>query len=160
MSLMLDYAKYLARMVHVGETRRNGEPYHNHCDRVAEAVKDKGEIIESAALMHDVLENAKSPNTIRLLLIDYFPFEVTHLVETLTQDKHTQYNKYIEVVCNNPSAFIIKIADMIDNTTDKIPEKQFNKYRDACLYMISRGKDVPKILKDRFKIEDIIYCNL
>jgi hypothetical protein len=45
MSSMTERAKWLSYFVHEGETRRNGEPYRNHCDRVAEALKGCGEII-------------------------------------------------------------------------------------------------------------------
>lgn len=154
MLTMLDRARLIAKLVHLDETRRNGELYHNHCDRVEESLKDKDEVIRSVAQLHDVLENVKNPNLIRLLLAEYFPFEVTHLVETLTNDKNTPYSRYIEIVCNDSSAFMIKMADMIDNTSDEIPEKQFNKYRESVIYMISKGKDIPKVLKERLKIEE------
>jgi len=157
MSVMVERAKWLAKMVHADEIRKDGKPYYTHCDNVAEAVKDKGEIFESVGHMHDVLENAKNPDTIRLLMTDYFPQEVIHLVETLTHDKNIYYNHYIDVVCNNPKALIIKFEDMINNTNDvdqpNYSERQFKKYREACIYMIAKGKDVPKILKERLKIE-------
>ena len=155
MSVMIERAKWLARLVHEGETRRNGEPYYMHCERVEEALKDRDEIIRSAALMHDVLENAKNPDIIRTLMLEYFPSEVSYLVEVLTNDKNLYYNKYIDVVSNNPKALLIKFEDLKDNTKDNnIPEKQFNKYREACVQIMMKGIDVPEIIKEKLNINN------
>jgi len=156
MSLMIERAKLIAKMVHIYEARRNGEPYYNHCERVADTVSEnpeQKEFVICAAYLHDVFENAKNPNIIRHLILDYFPREVYHLVEVLTHDKNIDYNRYIELVCYNPYAFEIKIADMFDNTEDvNLPDKQKAKYRGACLLMISKDKIVPQILKDRLNL--------
>lgn len=158
MSLMIERAKLFAKMVHLNERRRNGEPYFNHCERVANTVSvdpKQLEFVICAAYLHDVFENAKHPDVIRHLVLNYFPREVYNLVEKLTHDKKIDYNRYIGLVCYNPYAFEIKIADMFDNTDDiNLPEKQKDKYRNACLLMISNGKVVPQILKDRLNIKD------
>ncbi len=158
MSSMIERAKLIAKMVHLDERRRNGEPYFNHCERVAYTVSinpEQEEFVICAAYLHDVFENAKNPNTIKRLVFDYFPREVYHLVEVLTHDKNIYYNRYIELVCYNPYAFEIKMADMLDNTDDiNLPEKQKEKYKSACLLMISKRKIILQILKDRLNIRD------
>jgi len=154
MSIMLERAKLIAKMVHLDEIRGGGEPYFTHCDAVEEGVKDQDEITKCVAQLHDTLENSKNPDVIRSLITEYFPYEVSFLVETLTHDKNIYYSRYIDVVSNNPKALIIKFADIIDNTKDNIPDKQFNKYREACIQIMSKGKEVPKILKERLKIEE------
>lgn len=158
MSTMTERAKWLARMVHEGQIRRDGEPYYIHCDEVEEGVKEKGDIVRSVAQMCDVLEDAKNPDLIRLLIKEYFPDEVLFLVETLTHDKNIYYSIYIERICNKPEALAIKLSDMISNTKDidnpDYPDKQKSKYREACIIIMSKGKEIPKILKERLKIED------
>ena len=155
MSVLIERARLIAKMVHLEETRRGGEPYFTHCDAVEEGVKDKDENTKCAAQLHDTLENSKNPDVIRKLIAEYFPYEVLFLIETLTHDKNIYYSRYIDVVSNNPKALEIKFSDMIDNTKDiNLPEKQFNKYREACLQIIEKRKEVPKILKERLKIED------
>jgi hypothetical protein len=105
--------------------------------------------------LHDTLENAKNPEIIKTVIEKYFPSDVILLVEILTHNKRNiSYIEYINIVCQNPSALIIKFADMIDNTSDvnKLPIKQLNKYRDAVVYMMFKGVDAPKLLTDRLKI--------
>ncbi len=155
MSILIERARLIAKTVHLEETRRGGEPYFTHCDAVEEGVKDKDENTRCAAQLHDTLENSKNSDVIRKLIEEYFPYEVLFLVETLTHDKNIYYSRYIDVISNNPKALLIKFSDMIDNTKDiNIPEKQFNKYHEACLQIIEKRKEVPKILKERLKIED------
>lgn len=159
MTIMTERAKWFAYLVHEGEKRKiSDEDYRVHCDTVAEGVRERGEKIQSAGELHDVIENSKNPNLIRMMLAEYFPPDVIHLVETLTNDKNIHYIRYLEVVCNNPDAVCIKIQDLLHNTKDidhpNYSEKQKSKYREACLYMIKRGIEVPKILKERLKIED------
>jgi guanosine-3',5'-bis(diphosphate) 3'-pyrophosphohydrolase len=158
MSLMTERAKWFSRLIHEGEVRKfSGEPYYVHCDSVADATKEHGEKIESASMLHDVIENSKNKELVRLMLNYFFPEDVVYLVETLTNDKNVYYFRYLEVVCNNPEATIIKIQDILNNTKDidhlEYPEKQKAKYREACLYMIKRGIEIPEILKERLKIE-------
>lgn len=156
MSILIERARLIAKMVHLEETRRNGEPYFTHCEAVEEGVKDKDENTRCAALLHDTLENSKNPDLIRKLIEEYFPYEVLFLVETLTHDKNIYYSRYIDVVSNNPKALEIKFQDMIHNTKDveNLPEKQLIKYREAIIQIIAKGKEVPKILIERLKIEE------
>lgn len=155
MSLLIERARLIAKMVHLDETRRGGEPYYTHCDAVENGVELMCENTKCAAQMHDVLENTKNPDLIRNILTEYFPPEVSFLVETLTHDKNIYYSRYIDIISNNPKALTIKISDMLDNTKDaNLPEKQFNKYREACLQIIAKGKIIPEILKERLNIEE------
>ena len=155
MSILIERARLIAKMVHLEEIRRGGEPYFIHCDAVEECVKDKDENTRCAAQLHDTLENSKNPDLIRKLIEEYFPYEVLFLVETLTHDKNIYYSRYIDVISNNPKSLDIKFSDMIDNTKDiNLPEKQFNKYRESCIQIMGKGKEIPKILKERLKIEE------
>ena len=158
-------AKNLAKMVHINERRRNGEPYYRHCERVANRVEHsfffehpfetythEQENMISAAWLHDTVENAENPDEIIFFIEEYFPHSVLSLVLTLTKRELIAYEIYIKRICTEPKALVIKFADMIDNTTDNIPEKQKTKYRDACIYIMSEGIEVPKILKDRLNL--------
>lgn len=155
MTLNIERARLIAKMVHLDETRRGGEPYYTHCDAVESGVELMCENTKCAAQMHDVLENAKNPDLIRDVLKEYFPPEVSFLVETLTHDKNIYYSRYIDIISNNPKALTIKISDMLDNTKDvNLPEKQALKYKEACLQIMAKGKEIPQILKERLKIEN------
>jgi guanosine-3',5'-bis(diphosphate) 3'-pyrophosphohydrolase len=155
MSVLTERAKWFARFIHEGEFIRNGDPYYTHCDAVEEGVSIMDENTRCAAQMHDTKENYKDPDFVMKVIEENFPPEVAHLVETLTHDKNIYYTRYIDVVCNNPKALAIKISDMIHNTKDvDVPEKQLDKYREACLLMIARGKYIPTSLRERLKIED------
>ncbi len=156
MEVLLERARLFAKFVHADEFRRNGDPYYTHCDAVEEGVKDRSINTRCAAQMHDTKENCKNPDLNMAFIIEYFPPEVAHLVETLTHDKNIYYSRYVDVVSNNPEALAIKFSDMIHNTKDAdVPEKQISKYREACILIMKKGKEVPKILKERLKIEDI-----
>lgn len=173
----IEQAELLARFVHFGQKRQDGEDYIEHCKRIAERVdcavtrKVTGCFVEGydtnlkirnpkevhddmvcAAWLHDCIEDFSNPHIIKNLIKESFGEKIYDLVELLTHHPSLSYNEYITVVARYPQALQIKWIDMIDNTSYAIPEKQWNKYRDACLFLQKKGIDIPSILKERLKI--------
>jgi len=171
----IERARLLATFIHLGEIRRNGEDYIVHPERMVglvqnsyqeefnkrrkidptfcateEWISDNGDVT-CATWLHDVLETCKPRQraSVFAFIRDFFPFKVEGLVLCLTHDEKLQtYNEYIERVSRYPDAFKIKCADMFDNLTDNPTEKQTLKYKNACLYLISKGVEIPQVLKE------------
>lgn len=151
-------AELLARFVHCGQKRRDGEDYKEHCRRVAQGGIDKGEAEENicARWLHDVLEECepRQKATIFDMIRAYFPPKVEGLVLVLTHSKKINtYNEYIGLVSQYPEALIIKFDDMIDNTSCDIPARQRAKYQSAYALLQSKGYTIPQILKERLLIK-------
>ncbi len=170
MSDKIKRAELLARFVHLGQKRRDGEEYINHPKRIVEEYKNiicggkefrevappltpEQEDIVCAIWLHDCIEDAKYPDTIGDMIFDYFNLNTLYLVGILTHNKkRDSYNEYIEWVSQYPHALQIKFLDMIDNTSYKIPMKQWQKYHDACIFLQNMGVEIPVILKERLKL--------
>lgn len=149
-----EQAEKLAEFIHFGEKRRGGEDFIEHPRRVAKAIKGLGydEDVVCASMLHDA-ENYPYLNIILSLIDKVFGSKVLGLVILLTFTKGTSYDDYIYYIAkNSQEAMAIKWQDMIDNTTDIIPEKQFEKYRNTCLFLKSNGILIPEILKERLKL--------
>lgn len=167
MSDKIKRAEMLARFVHEGQKRQDGEKYINHCIRIVDRIQksewihsyhnDVVEDIICVAWLHDAVEDCEDRYLMHNLIKSYFGNHVHDLVHTLTH-WNGDYNPYIEKVSRNSQALQIKWADMIDNTSYPIPEKQRRKYRDACIHLQKKGVVVPDILLERLHIMIIRTC--
>lgn len=110
---MTDYhrALALATAMHAGQTRKNGEPYINHCVRVADRF-DEIERAKVVAILHDTLEDTDL--TFAELQSHFGPVTAS-LVQTLTHHKDDTYLEYILTVKRNEIATRVKLADLEDN---------------------------------------------
>jgi len=174
----IERARLLAMFIHLGEKRRNGEDYLVHPERMVSKMQDtysedrkrrsatdpnwratrewisnNGDLT-CATWLHDVLENCKPEQRAAVFstIQSFFPLKVEGLVFCLTHDNSQTYNEYIDSVSQYPDAFKIKCVDMFDNLTDNPTEKQTLKYRNACIYLITKGVEIPKFLKDELEI--------
>ncbi len=150
----INEAEKLAEFMHADQKRRSGEDYIEHPKRVAEAIKKLGydEDVISAALLHDT-EDYKNFNEMIQIIHERFGDKVYHLVVLMTHVSEIPYNNYIyDIAIMSEEAIAIKWQDMIDNTNDVIPEKQFNKYRNALIFLNEKGIDIPELLKKRLRI--------
>jgi guanosine-3',5'-bis(diphosphate) 3'-pyrophosphohydrolase len=153
-------AEKLAEFIHCGQKRRNGEPFVNHPKNVAHAIKRLGcgEDMVCASFLHD-MEDFQFYTDMLHMTDKIFGYKVFGLVLLLSHvPKTVPYNDYIAKIANmSPDeAMIIKWQDMIDNTKNETV-RQHKKYRDACLFLQSKGIVVPEILIKRlgmFKIDD------
>ncbi len=147
-------AEKLAKFIHTGQKRRSGEDYVEHPKRVAVSIKNLGydEDVIIAALLHDTEDYENFVEMIQIIR-EKFGDTVYHLVVLMTHVSEIPYNNYIyDIATMSEEAMAIKWQDIIDNTNDVIPEKQFNKYRNALIFLNEKGIDIPKLLKKRFKL--------
>lgn len=155
MTLKEERAEKLAEFIHYGQKRRNGEPFVNHPKRVAHAIKELGygEDMVCASFLHDT-EDFQFLGDMFHIIDNVFGYRIFGLVLLLTHvPKETPYNDYIYKIADiSAAAMVIKWQDMIDNTNDEIPKRQLEKYRNACLFLQSKGVGVPEILIKRLEI--------
>ncbi len=159
MSRMLKDAAAIASEVHRDQKRiHNGEPYINHCKRVAGMLaRDFPELasdeVLAAAILHDSLEDCPSQaydQVYALIDRDCGPV-VAAFVEILTKPKdiHRQYSmlRYFNRIAIAPTAVqTIKCLDRIDN----------------LLSIAETGRTVATMqiyLQDSEKIKDILQAS-
>jgi len=113
------YAMICAFLAHGNKKDKEGAPYYIHPLSVAKNVKEKNEKI--IALLHDVLED--SSITEGNLQSMGFSDEIITAVKALTRGKLQSYRSYLDQVCKNPLAKIVKLADIQDNIDPERLEK-------------------------------------
>ena len=112
-SRLINRAIDIAYSAHEHQRDKAGRPYFMHPVIVASQMNSEYEIC--AALLHDVVEDARDPEK-RLEEIEReFPKEITDAVKILTHDKHTDYMDYIREIKKNPIARKVKLADLNHN---------------------------------------------
>jgi (p)ppGpp synthase/HD superfamily hydrolase len=148
-------AEKLAEFIHCGQKRKNGEPYIEHPRRVAKDIKElgyDGDVV-CASWLHDT-EDFQFLGEMFRIIDNIFGYRVYGLVLLLSHiPKDTPYNNYIYKIAEiSEEAMAIKWQDMIDNTNDNPPKRQWEKYRNACLFLLSKEVEVPEILMKRLRI--------
>ena len=151
----LEIALEIATLAHKGVVRRNGDPYIFHPLRVCNnKTYIQTKLQKTAAILHDVIED--TPFTTQFLIEKGITKEVIDVLQLLTHNKETTtYEDYIDNVCNNVDAMLVKLSDLTDNLdqgtlptiTDKDRER-FITYENARLKIMSRlASDYPDIFK-------------
>ena len=154
---LIDKAIDIAKKVHKGQYRRDGEtPYIVH--PLGVAIKFIGDpILIAIALLHDVLEDGDI--TKKDLLKQEIPPIVVDIVEILTKKDGEKYLDYILRVKNSYQATRIKIEDIKHNypTTHKSKQERY----DMALYILKGGKN-EKIwfLEVNFLYIEISFTNM
>jgi (p)ppGpp synthase/HD superfamily hydrolase len=130
-------AQKLARRAHAGQTRKNGEPYFNHPDRVVRQLDDP--TAQAVAYLHDVLEDCRDPAVLEEL--KHFPQPVVEAVKLLTRAANETYFDFIHgiLASGNEIAIAVKIADLKDNLRDLEEGHQKDKYRFALELLVRRS---------------------
>ena len=112
----------LARESFKDKTDISGAPYFNHLHRVSSGCymkeksspKDESIIVETSAILHDLLEDCPEWNEKSLRFL--FPDEIVDLVVILTKTKGENYlDSYIKRISENKLAIRIKLSDLRDN---------------------------------------------
>lgn len=152
----LQIALEIATMAHKNVTRRNGDPYIFHPCRVANNSRYiRTKLQKTAALLHDVLED--TPYDEQFLIKQGIGQEVVVILRLLARDKENiTYEDYIDKICTNPDAMVVKLSDLADNldqgTLDVITERdkeRFITYSNAqCKIMATLATDYPELFKD------------
>lgn len=121
----------LAEKLHEGQFSRDGEPYIEHCKRVAEWFSD--EKLKSIAILHDVLEEGRIQYKD---LLQNVGTVIACGVESLTKYHGESYSDYIARI----PARLAKIAlsDITDNLCRESSEGQKQNYRDAIRVLFSK----------------------
>ena len=151
----LQNALEIATMAHKNVIRRNGDPYIFHVLRVANNslfVRTKTQ--KTAAILHDVIED--TPFDAKFLKEKGISEDVLEILNYLTHDKeNVSYKEYIDKICTNLDAMLVKLADLTDNldqgTLPVISEKdreRFVTYEQAKLKIMSiLALEYPEIFK-------------
>lgn len=128
----LQIALEIATLAHKNVTRRNGDPYVFHVLRVANNAKFiKTKLQKTAAILHDVIED--TPFDAHFLREKGISPEVLDVLALLTHKKdEVSYEEYIQTVCTNLDAMLIKLSDLTDNldqgTLSKITERDRERF--------------------------------
>lgn len=111
----LQLALEIATLAHKNVIRRNGDPYIFHVLRVAnnsKFVKTKAQ--KAAAILHDTIED--TPFDENFLREKGISEEVLKILSCLTHDKdNVSYDDYIDRICENVDAMLVKLSDLTDN---------------------------------------------
>lgn len=134
---------------HDGQTRKDGSPYIYHPLRVAEKLKRDGwsEIVQIAALLHDVLEDT---NTSKAELLTLFNREIAEAVDLLTKKPGIPEEMYISAILKNQIAKAVKEADKIDNVLECVSKIQTEKEKRFATQYLARAV---KYYKGKFSKE-------
>lgn len=132
MDEQLALCKSIAEEAHAGQVRRvTGEPYIEHCRRVAESVENIWD--KCVAWLHDTLEDSDLTAD-DLLRRGVHPIIVSRVI-MLTRSPDEPYSQYLHCLRGSESCRCIKVADLIDNVTSHPSEKARIKYRAALKYL-------------------------
>ena len=111
----LQLALEIATLAHKNVIRRNGDPYIFHVLRVANNsrfIKTKSQ--KAAAILHDTIED--TPFDENFLREKGISEEVLKILSYLTHDKdNVSYDDYIDRICENVDAMLVKLSDLTDN---------------------------------------------
>lgn len=104
-------ARAVAMVAHLGQVDKAGQPYIDHCQRVAARMTSAA--YQAAAWLHDVLEDTEL--SAADLIEMGCPTDVVQAVKLLTRGEES-VEDYYRFVRWNPIALAVKRADIADNT--------------------------------------------
>ena len=115
-------ALILAKTLHEGQYRKGGAEYLVHPLRVCDfltALKFDDDVLLSAALLHDVLEDVESVrNDPQQLVTEYgLSVEVLDLIHKLTKRKDIPMEVYYKGISEDWRALFIKLSDRSNNVS-------------------------------------------
>jgi len=150
-SVSVQKALTLAAKAHIGQIRKyTGEPYINHCIRVASIIKsmNHSNYVIVAALLHDVVEDTD----VSLMDISFeFGPKVAELVQACTApivvgaNRAARKQAFVEQIKKAPKAVKdIKLADLIDN----VPSIVENDLEFALTYVVEKRLCFEHALKE------------
>lgn len=128
-----------------GKTDKAGKPYVDHLYRVAAKMPKGSSAFEIVALLHDLLEDCPEWNEKSLRV--FFTDEIVDSVVALTRLGGELYNDYIDRVCEDYIAKMVKKADLEDNMDitriDLLTQKDLDrlvKYHASYQHIISKNQ--------------------
>ncbi len=124
---MLSKAILIATQAHAGQFDKGGKPYILHPLTVLHKVgSDRGEIVQSAAVLHDVMEDCTGKTIYvdgqevviswAMLAAQGMVQEVIDAVKALTKMPGQTYEEYQQEVLGNRVAMYVKLEDLRTNS--------------------------------------------
>lgn len=142
---LLQSAKSLAHEAHANQTDKLGRPYIFHVEDVAQRVSHLGTEYETAAWLHDIVED--TPITIDDL-IARFGGDIAAAVDAITRNTGEGYfADYIPRVASHHIAKAVKLADATHNK-EKLSELEATDPKTAKS-LLKRYERVIAILDDK-----------
>lgn len=134
----IETALRIATAAHDGQLDKGGQPYILHAMRVMMEVDSVDEKV--VALLHDVLEDTETePDD--LVREGIKPRQLAAL-HALTKREGEDYDLYLRRVADNPTARVVKMADIEDNLdmtrlkyVGKVDMQRREKYLAAMLFL-------------------------
>ena len=131
---VVEKAIEIATRAHAGVLDKGGVPYIYHPLAVASQVTKRGEDVEAAAILHDVVEDTHL--SLRDLSREGMPDRVLFLVEGMTHIKGQEtYFEYIDRIISSGDVdlMLIKRADVMHNMSKRpgdfvIPASLLDRY--------------------------------
>lgn len=105
-------ASQIAAEAHKGQRDKVGNPYFDHCQRVAALVV--GDEERTVAFLHDVLEKG-SGWTVDGLTQEGFSLRIIEAVVALSRRSGELDDEFVRRAASNPLARVVKRADLEDN---------------------------------------------
>ena len=136
-----DIAATIAHNSHNGQTGRDGQPYINHPQRVAERLQQAGldSRIVAAGWLHDLLEDTDYPHD---ALAANFDEPTIAAIEAVTRQPDETYQNLIGRAAHNPWAAVVKTADLLDHLEPQrrhsLPPGNLTRYRSALAVLAER----------------------
>ena len=131
----LSNAVDIAAQAHDGQIDKLGEPYLEHCRRVAEAVETLDEKI--VAYLHDVIEKGAGWNRVRLRQEAGFSPVVISAVDALTRREGEEDDDFVRRAALNPLARNVKRAALLDNRRQPIAAGRSSAKYDEVLAVLA-----------------------
>lgn len=142
----------LARKLHFGQCRWDGEPYIGHPIAVAEMVEDFLMNLDDdnsfitcavqAAFLHDVLEDC--PITTKQLIEYKIDPLVVAYCDLLNKKNYTSYAEYIDRVSISYYPSVVKFFDIKHNSISLSPGTKLDKYKLAQLILTNKHPELTR----------------
>ena len=131
----------IAARAHKGQMRRGGGSYFaGHVLKVAKPFRvNKEWLCACAAILHDAVEDTDL--TFDRLAANGVPDEVRKAVRAITKEPGEQYTDYLERVMSNPTAWRVKIRDILHNLSDQPSRRQIIKYAKALPILLTEAPE-------------------
>ncbi|MBI4655905.1 MAG: bifunctional (p)ppGpp synthetase/guanosine-3',5'-bis(diphosphate) 3'-pyrophosphohydrolase [Elusimicrobia bacterium] len=169
---LIELAYQFSKEAHLNQTRASGEIYFTHCMAVAEILADFRMDMEtvSAGMLHDVLEDTKTPHEV---LKKEFGEEIYNLVLGVTKIDSLKFSSRDEAQAENwrrmllatakdIRVIIIKLADRLHNmrTLDYLsPEKQVEISQETVSLYAPLAQRLG-MFEIKSELEDLIFKHL
>ena len=130
---ILQKAYKLADAEHSGKLRRNGLKYITHPEAVAELASILGLPTHMIiiAFLHDTYEDSQNRDDTANNIIKNFNGKIFKLVRLLSHDENESYYEYVrKLLLSNggKQLFLIKICDMLHNSSDGTKDNFINVF--------------------------------